>query len=505
MHSSHSLRIGVAVDGNAVPAWIAALLHRVETSGVARIECLTVHPPTAHRVPLSTALYQHLDRTLFGVKDDAQQPIELASALPRLTSLPSQAPVDVWLHLSVQPLPPGDAPLGTWYFLPDLLDGSVGLSAVGTHQLLASAALFARYGNTDYCIYRASTGTHAFSARRSGQRLCWLAHAFVARRLQALHECGPDVFYARHGTPATAPLTTRPTAFPLTRFAARTFHRGLSELLQRTQWHVYYGPTTAGNLPASFDDFAPCASAPNTYWADPFPFRHEGSLYVFVEEYDQQLGKGHIAVQPFDQRGPCGNAVRVLEANHHLSYPFVFAHEGEIYLMPESSDRGTIDIYRCLRFPDQWTHSCTLFEGLYAVDSTLFYREGHWWLFTCLAPHPQSPARSELFLYYADSPLAARWTPHPLNPVVSDVRWARPAGRIAEVAGRLLRPAQDCSRRYGYGLRLMEIVEWDTQRYAEREYKQYLPQGKRLGMHTFNRDMDWTFVDIKSRARRWLG
>ncbi len=501
------MRIGVAVDGAAVPAWIAALLHSVETSGVARIERLAFHSPTAPSAPFSTALYQCVDRMFFPVADDALQRVELSSTLPHLTFLPAEGPIDVLLHLSSQPIPTDEAPLGTWHFHPAFIAGSTGLNAVGQCHPLASAALFARYRGTDYCIYHANIGTHAFSARRSDQRLYWMAHTFVARRLQALSAEGANAFYARHGKPSTAPPAPRPrqAAFPLAHFAARTARRGLADLLQRTEWRVYYGPTTGDDLPASFDDFAPCTPSPHTYWADPFPFRHEGMLYVFVEEYDQLSGKGHIAAQPFDQRGPSGEAVRVLETDHHLSYPFVFAHEGNVYLMPESSDSGTIDIYRCLRFPDQWTRACTLFEGLYAVDSTLFYREGIWWLFTCLAPHPQSPARSELFLYYADSPLADNWTPHPLNPIVSDVRCARPAGRIAEFAGCLLRPAQDCSHRYGYGLRLMEIVEWDTQRYAEREYRRYLPQGNRLGMHTFNRDLDWTFVDIKSRGRRWSG
>lgn len=503
MRSSDLLRIGVAVDGTALPAWIVALLHSVETSGLARIERLTIHPPRARSMPFSTALYQRLDRALFALADDAHQRVELASALPHLLSLPAEGAVDLLLHLSGQPLPAGDPPLGTWYFPSDFLDGSTSLSAVGHHQPLVSAALFARYGSANYCIYRTSTGTHAFSARRSNQRLYWTAYAFVARRLQALRACGADVFYARHGTPATAPPAALPTAFPLARFAARTVRRGLGELLQQTEWRVYYGPTVGDDLPVSFDDFAPCIPASHTYWADPFPFRHEGMLYLFVEEYDRQRGKGHIAVQPFDQRGPCGNAVRALEADHHLSYPFVFMHEGDVYLMPESSDRGTIDLYRCHRFPDQWTHVCTLFEGLYAVDSTLFFHQGLWWLFTCLSPHPQAPARSELFLYYAESPLADHWTSHPLNPIVSDVRCGRPAGRIAAQGGRLLRPAQDCSRRYGYGLRLMEIVEWDIVRYAEREHRQYLPQGRRLGMHTFNRELDWTFVDVKARANRW--
>ncbi len=172
-------------------------------------------------------------------------------------------------------------------------------------------------------------------------------------------------------------------------------------------------------------------------------------------------------------------------------------------MLPESSDNATIDLYRCSDFPLQWQLATTLMRDIYAVDSTLFFYHERWWLFTCLSVHPEAPARDELFLYYADSPLSTTWTPHPLNPIVSDVRCARPAGRLFDSAGRIYRPAQDCSRRYGYGLRLMEIVNLSEEEYAEREYRAYLPEGKRVGTHTFNREAQWAAVDVKLKTRRW--
>jgi hypothetical protein len=54
----------------------------------------------------------------------------------------------------------------------------------------------------------------------------------------------------------------------------------------------------------------------------------------------------------------------------------------------------------------------------------------------------------ETFLYFSDR-LDTGWTPHPRNPVVSDVRRARPAGRPFLYNDLVIRPAQDCSGRYG--------------------------------------------------------
>jgi hypothetical protein len=49
----------------------------------------------------------------------------------------------------------------------------------------------------------------------------------------------------------------------------------------------------------------------------------------------------------------------------------------------------------------------------------------------------------ELHFYFAS--LDCEWTAHPMNPVVSDVRCARPAGRTFEHDGVLVSPGQDSS------------------------------------------------------------
>ena len=52
-----------------------------------------------------------------------------------------------------------------------------------------------------------------------------------------------------------------------------------------------------------------------------------------------------------------------------------------------------------------------------------------------------------------------RWQPHSLNPVVRDVRTARPAGRIIVNSHGHIRPGQDCSTRYGAAITLNRILE----------------------------------------------
>jgi len=117
------------------------------------------------------------------------------------------------------------------------------------------------------------------------------------------------------------------------------------------------------------------------FYADPFPIVSGGRLHLFVEEFDHRLGRGVISAVEFSHSGPIGKPRRVLETATHLSYPFVFEHRGEMWMVPESCGAGTIDLYRAEHFPDGWVKEATLVPGVVASDATLFEHDGRWWMF----------------------------------------------------------------------------------------------------------------------------
>ena len=141
---------------------------------------------------------------------------------------------------------------------------------------------------------------------------------------------------------------------------------------------------------------------------------------------------------------------KVLERDYHLSYPFVFRFERELYMMPETSRNRCVELYRAVDFPRQWTLDRVLLSDCVAADPTLFEHDGTFWLFVNLA-REGAAINDELHLYFADSPFGP-WNPHPKSPVVSDIRSARPAGRIFRHGTEIIRPSQDSSVRYGYAL-----------------------------------------------------
>jgi hypothetical protein len=110
----------------------------------------------------------------------------------------------------------------------------------------------------------------------------------------------------------------------------------------------------------------------------------------------------------------------------------------------------------------------------------------------------------ELHIFHADR-LLGEWRPHPLNPVKSDVRCARPAGQFFRRNGALYRPAQICAPLYGSGMSINRVVRLTPHDYAERQVERILPSRKDglLGVHTLNRAGDLTVVDAFTRRARF--
>jgi hypothetical protein len=236
------------------------------------------------------------------------------------------------------------------------------------------------------------------------------------------------------------------------------------------QWFLLAGRCPRADWPAPDPaGLTPLYPPPDRFWADPFAWAADGRHCVFMEEYPFASARGRISVLELGAGlAPLAPARPVIEEGHHLSYPFLFSHEGDLYMVPESSAARRVDIYRCTRFPLEWTRAGTLIAGLHAADATLFAHGGRWWLF-CSARQGKTRLNDSLYAFHADSPLSDRWTPHAANPLVCDYAGARPAGRIfVDGQGRLIRPGQVSVPRYGQGLALHEVLELTPERYRER-------------------------------------
>ena len=199
----------------------------------------------------------------------------------------------------------------------------------------------------------------------------------------------------------------------------------------------------------------------------------------------------------------------VLEEPHHLSYPFVFERDGAVWMVPESSAAGRVDLYRATRYPGGWVKEATLLSDVVASDATLLEQNGRWWLFATMrdaavaAPAGSGSYHDALCLWSAPD-FRGPFTPHPANPVLIDPATARPAGRIVERDGQLIRPVQDCATGYGRALGLARIDRLDPDGFAQTLIGRVEPgpawAGSRL--HTVNSGGGIECIDGSARAPR---
>lgn len=275
------------------------------------------------------------------------------------------------------------------------------------------------------------------------------------------------------------------------------------------RWHLAYrrlgaasGDADSDLLAAidtlhSLDAFDVIAPRDGCIWADPFVIESEGRTLLYFEE---QRGRepGTIAVAELHTDGRLGPPVTLLAGPTHLSYPHVFRWDDTWWMIPESAVAGEVVLYRCAELPDRWQREATLVTGDQLVDCTPFFdASGRWWMFASRVGADSFP-QEDLLLFSAPDPTGP-WIAHDGNPLVSDVTVARPAGAVHPYAGSFLRPGQDCSVRYGYGLSFQQITQFDDSAYAETQLRRIAPPPSfpgLLGVHTFNRSPGLVCVDL---------
>ena len=274
--------------------------------------------------------------------------------------------------------------------------------------------------------------------------------------------------------------------------------RPVGELFRETYWNI--GFRTVGDGRFAFEDkassFTPIRESKRYWYADPFLFSYGEKLWLFAEAFDNITEKGEIACFEYKD-GAFGSPVIVLSEPFHLSYPFVFEMNGEVYMIPETKDDGCIQLYKAVAFPTEWKKDRILVHVPDAVDTVL----SSGWLMTSRI-RDAADMRVDLELYDFMT-----GTLHPRNPAVQNSQTARGAGAVFNCRGKIMRPAQDCTGAvYGAGLIFNEITETSAAVYSERETARLSPEDieicgkpKPLGIHTYARLGEIEVVDFKLR------
>ena len=282
----------------------------------------------------------------------------------------------------------------------------------------------------------------------------------------------------------------------LDKLASRTWWR---ERLYREEWNI-------GVVHQSADDIVRRGIVERPHWlsiaddvmrADPSCLRlADGRLLLLAEHMRFRDRRGEVwsAVLPRD--GGLEQAVlrQWISSRVHLSYPFPFVDDdGRACLTLESAEANALLLWR--QEAEKWALVGPILPGVAAIDATLWRGGQHWWLFCGLAGDLPN---QRLFLFHA-ARLEGPWSPHPANPIKSDIASSRPAGPLFVFDGRLIRPAQDCSQTYGGAVVLNEVTQLDLDGFRETPLRRLTPFGGEYpaGVHTFCPAGTMTLIDGK--------
>lgn len=525
------LRIAVFADAPQQPRWMVDAFARIAASDFAEIVAIAVSPRPPPAQPWLWSAYRRADRALFGATPDPSTPTDLRAAMPdvRYVTLPEATAEQTpdWRQ-AVAATPQVDvafvlgnlddiefdhlAKYGIWRYCfgndHSTREDLAGWREVANGEPATASGLRVHlWPGVSQLLYLSRARTYPFSALKNRANLFRKTALFAERELRMLRLLGATRLKSSTPLPTAvaAPTDASPgsaeIAGALVKFGARIAWRAAQKLFCIDQWFIAYRFGAAG-WDGDLDLFARLQPPKDRLWADPFPLQWEGRYFIFFEEVLFATGKGHIAMVEIDRNGGHSAPVKVLECDYHLSYPFLIEEDGALFMVPESGANRSVDVYRCIRFPDLWRREKTLLSDVSCADATFHRSDDCWWMFVTIGADG-SELYDELHLYHADE-LLGTWQPHRDNPVKSDVYGARPAGRLFMHNGTLHRPAQICAPLYGSGVAIAEVMQLTPQGYREREVARILPSAAQgvLGIHTMNRSGELNVIDGFARRSR---
>lgn len=507
------LRVVVLVESLIVPEWVRRTVERIDSSGA--FELTAVIPAAGGRAAMTIApgrtphlayrLYEWLDRRVFGTASAMREAdlSAMASGPPVLADV-GQVDVVVSFMPSDQTIWEGPPPRhGVWVLVP--FDD--GRPASAPSRFWASCAATDTASTAVVCVANglarvvaeAAAPVHWLSLTRTRDAAAWASARLVLGALRSVHQ--EDRLLLAGDAPLE--LSSLPSRAATVSHAARTVVRAVVAK-SRTAWlrEEWFVATRARTDDPRSE--VPTRAIPNPagrFLGDPFPIEVDGHHFLFVEDYSYADRRGAISVSEMGADGHWSPPRRILERDHHLSYPFVFAHEGGIYMIPETNEAGRIELHRAVEFPDRWQLERVLVDGLRAVDATLHLEDGVFWLFASVLEEHEDAG--ELWLFFSPS-LDDEWRAHPGNPIVTDPGSARPAGRLFRRDGTLIRPGQDCARVYGEAVILNRVDVLSPSEYRETPVDRIEPDWL-TGVertHTYTFDSRYECLDGYRRVRR---
>jgi len=229
-----------------------------------------------------------------------------------------------------------------------------------------------------------------------------------------------------------------------------------------------------------------------SFGADPFGFQLEDKKYIIFEEYSQISKRGRIAIAEIFNNTLINKKI-ILDNKKHLSYPFIFVENDEIFLICESYKSKNLELYQINKSDLSLQKIREIFSNQEAIDPTIIKFNQKYWLFYSKI----EKSEEELHLAYANS-LHDNFIQHPKNPVKSCKVSARSGGTPFIVNNEIYRPAQNCQKFYGEKITINKINILNECDFNEEICYEISPPNypkNIIGIHTISNLGDLTLID----------
>ena len=209
----------------------------------------------------------------------------------------------------------------------------------------------------------------------------------------------------------------------------RNFAARLRLKIKKNSWSVAFAYASPLNLTNAIFKVIPNPAGRSL--ADPFVFTHLNETVIFVENINVENGIGSISVVTGFEREEL-EVKNCISEKFHMSFPHVFKHASQIFMIPETSGIKELRIYRCTVWPDKWELYKILASEIRIVDS-IFYRGLEDNLLLCNIQKSDSRSnQSELYGITIDKEFPQVPTLNDMKMLTADATHARNGGFFYE-------------------------------------------------------------------------
>ena len=269
-------------------------------------------------------------------------------------------------------------------------------------------------------------------------------------------------------------------------------------LLKRQRWNVAYSRKNFQDL--NFNNSINISNLKNRYFADPFVVYRENKHFIFVEDYSYKNKKGTISVIQIDENDNQKLYENIIDERFHLSFPYVFEHKNNYYMIPETSENNCIKLYKCKNFPNEWEFCHNLISDIQCVDTIMININEKYFLITSQGTKDEFSSRLNIF--YSEDPLSTNWVPHKLNPIYFNINEGRNGGLIRN-KNNIYRVSQKFGinylgdNQYGNEISIRSVENITSEDFKEIIIKNIKPNFKKnlLGIHSMSGIDGFTVFD----------